>query len=226
MEGGTSLPIKIHVSMSNYLSKELLYISVLFLDFSNSAWLFFKKSWNAVKYDEEMPTDDVEGLGFVDEVNFIEATSESVPQTCLNYLIGLVLFPLFFHFIESFCLYLPDPIPMLDFVLANKECCAGSDEHAKDDTEMREHAVSTSETHAQPNTSSIQWYEIGCCILAITYLILIPFCPKFFFPYSIEADNSTMYYCCPLLENNQTTCYSNSFPASVEPLLSFCLRGE
>ena len=84
MEGGTSLPIKIHVSMSNYLSKELLYISVLFLDFSNSAWLFFKKSWNAVKYDEEMPTDDVEGLGFVDEVNFIEATSESVPQTCLN----------------------------------------------------------------------------------------------------------------------------------------------
>ena len=56
----------------------------MFLDFSNSAWLFFKKSWNAVKDDEEMPTDDVEGLGFVDEVNFIEATSESVPQTCLN----------------------------------------------------------------------------------------------------------------------------------------------
>ena len=128
-----------------------------------------------------------------------------------NYLIGLVVFPLFFHLIESFCLYLPDPIPILDFVLANKECCADSDEHAKDDTEMREHAVSTSETHAQPNTSSIQWYEIGCCILAITYLVLIPFCPKFFFPYSIEKNNSTMYHCCPLVENNQTTCYSNSF---------------
>ena len=151
-------------------------------------------------------------VNVINEFNATQDVQDNVSHyvNAKNYLIGLVLFPLFFHFIESFCLYLPDPIPMLDFVLANKECCADSDEHAKDDTEMREHAASTSETHAQPNNSSIQWCEIGCCILAITYLILIPFCPKFFFRFAIEADNSTMYYCCPLLGNNQT-CYSNSF---------------
>ena len=126
-----------------------------------------------------------------------------------NYLIGLVLFPLFFHLIESFCLYFSDPIPMLDLVLANKESCADSDEEAKDDTEMRvEHVVDTSETHVQPKDSSIQWREIGCCILAITYLVLIPFCPDFFFQFAIETDNDTMYYCCP--RPNQTICYSNS----------------
>ena len=83
-----------------------------------------------------------------------------------------------------------------------------------------------SEDHAED--LSIQWYEFGCCVLAITYCVLIPFCPYFFFKYAIETDNfvtNDKHYCC-FRDGGQTiNCYtSNSFNMTNDFLTSWMVN--
>ena len=50
-------------------------------------WKLLKNSWDATVNDEELIPPDKEDLRFIHQVNFIEATAESVPQACLSCMI-------------------------------------------------------------------------------------------------------------------------------------------
>ena len=50
-------------------------------------WKLLKNSCDATINDDEIPPADVEDLRLIHQVNFIEATAESVPQACLSCMI-------------------------------------------------------------------------------------------------------------------------------------------
>ena len=50
-------------------------------------WKLLKNSCDATLNDEEMPAANTEDLRLIHQVNFIEATAESVPQACLSCMI-------------------------------------------------------------------------------------------------------------------------------------------
>ena len=90
-------------------------------------------------------------------------------------LIALFVFPLVFHLIESLCInWFPDPIPILDFVIAKDQYPT-----SLYDTEVQVFSSEVLENPSPPRNSPFHWYEIACCLLAIIYLILIFIIPQF-----------------------------------------------
>ena len=104
--------------------------------------------------------------------NFLQDHNEHV-------LIALFVFPLVFHLIESLCINcFPDPIPILDFVIAKDK-----DTTSPNDIELQDLIVEESENSSPPGNSSLRWYEIACCLLAITYLSFIFIIPQLIIDY-------------------------------------------
>ena len=94
-------------------------------------------------------------------------------------LIALFVFPLVFHLIESLCInWFPDPIPILDFVIAKDQ-----DSTSLCDVEVPDFNSEVIENSSPPENCSFHWYEVACCLLAIMYLILIFIIPQLIIDY-------------------------------------------